>query len=238
MWSYSSLIVKLGMIVDALYSGEIRLLNRYLDWIDGWNYSGPIRFRLCVQSTVSVLWGEWRLGSVPRWNETWVSILIFKAKVEMFKSHKFRQCGHSGDSTAATYWKSSGHGPPAPLFENCKYHLEAVAGNFENLISFIAGKLQTVVCLELVAIGLLYFICRLFYCPHSIPGRYVKLGYEAIKHKEMWFMSGLSIRSSDRVLIVHDHQLVFGLSRNYYQVCKTVKDSVFPDPSKLIYKIR
>ena len=44
------------------------------------------------------------------------------------KSHKFRSRCHPGDGTAATYWKSDGHGPSTSLFEDCKYYFEAVPG--------------------------------------------------------------------------------------------------------------
>ena len=84
---------------------------------------------------------------------------------------------------------------------------------------FIAGELQTAVCLELVVVGLFYFVRSTFDCAHSSPGM-----ISNIEVKNLWrSMSGFPIRGSDRVLIFHDYQLVFGLSGNHYQVsmCKT-----------------
>lgn len=53
-----------------------------------------------------------------------------RAQILILKSHKFRSRCNTGDGSAATYWKSAGHGPPTPLSENCKYHLEGVAGKW------------------------------------------------------------------------------------------------------------
>lgn len=59
------------------------------------------------------------------------SLYSKRAQILILKSHKFRLRCNTSDGSAATYWKSAGHGPPAPLSENCKYHLEAVAGKLE-----------------------------------------------------------------------------------------------------------
>ena len=48
--------------------------------------------------------------------------------------------------------------------------LEAVAEKIGILILFIAGELQTAVCLELVVVGLFYFVRSTFDRAHSSPG--------------------------------------------------------------------
>ena len=95
------------------------------------------------------------------------SLCSQRAQILILKSHKFRSRCDTCDGSAATYWKSAGHGPPTPLSENYKHQLKRL---LEIGILFNAGELQTAVCLELVAVGLFRFIRSIIYCPDSIPG--------------------------------------------------------------------
>ena len=97
-----------------------------------------------------------------------------------------------------------------------KYHLEALAGQLEfHLLQESSRRLSVWnwwLLASFILFAALLTVLTVFQVSHDF---HQKLRNRRNKN----VMSGFPISGSDRVLIFYDHQLVFGLSGNHYQVC-------------------